>query len=169
MPYNRRFHRVAAVATVSAVLLGVAASADAAVRVDYIDAAKFTDAKLSYGFRKVDTFVQKDLDRQFAKLAERYLPAGQNLKVEVLDIDLAGYFRPFGRAGEYVRILDQATWPRIKLRYTLEKDGAVLAQGEEYLIDQNYLTYNYVGSTTDSLRYEKRMLADWFRKRFEAH
>ncbi len=150
-------------------LCAVAGAAEAAVSVTYTDTQNFTDAKLFYGFSKVDKFVLKDIGRHLDKLGARYLPAGQELKIEVLDIDLAGYFRPVGRAGENLRILDQATWPRIKLRYTLIKDGAVLGQGEDYLIDQNYLTYAHVGSTSDSLRYEKRLLTDWFRKRFEAH
>jgi len=156
-------------ASAAVLFLAAAGSAEAGVTVDYDNPANFTDAKLFYGFGKVDKFVLRNLGRHLDKLGARYLPAGQELKIEVLDIDLAGYFRPVGRAGEGVRILDQATWPRIRLRYALTRDGAVLGQGEEYLIDQNYLTYAYVGSTTDSLRYEKRLLADWFRKRFEAH
>lgn len=167
MPITNRPLRTAAAFAV--LLVAAAGSAQAGVTVSYDNPASFTDAKLFYGFSKVDKFVLKDLGRHLDKLGARYLPAGQDLKVEVLDIDLAGYFRPVGRAGENLRILDQATWPRVKLRYTLTKDGAVLGQGEDYLIDQNYLTYAYVGSTSDSLRYEKRLLTDWFRKRFEAH
>jgi hypothetical protein len=147
-------------AAAAVLFLAAAGSAQAGVAVAYDN---------PYGFGKVDKFVLKDLGRHLDKLGQRYLPAGQDLKIEVLDIDLAGYFRPVGRAGENLRILDQATWPRIKLRYTLAKDGAVLGQGEDYLIDQHYLTYAYAGSTSDSLRYEKRLLTDWFRKRFEAH
>lgn len=154
-------------AAVAVLAFATAGSAMAGVTVAYDNPQNFTDAKLYYGFSKVDKFVLKDLGRHLDKLGQRYLPADQTLKIEVLDIDLAGYFRRFGRAGDNVRILDQATWPRIKLRYTLSKDGAVLSEGEDYLIDQNYLTYAYVGSTTDSLRYEKRLLTDWFQKRFE--
>jgi len=171
MPINRVSRRVAvpafAVLAFATLFLPSAGSAMAGVTVAYDNPQNFTDAKLFYGFSKVDKFVLKDIGRHLDKLGQRYLPADQTLKVEVLDIDLAGYFRPVGRAGENLRILDQGTWPRIKLRYTLTKGGAVLAQGEDYLIDQNYLTYAYVGSTSDSLRYEKRLLTDWFRKRFE--
>lgn len=168
MPNISRRFRVAATAF-AALLLAGAGPAMAGVTVAYDNPQDFTDAKLYYGFSKVDKFVLKDLGRHLDKLGARYLPAGQTLKIEVLDIDLAGYFRPVGRAGETLRILDQGTWPRIKLRYTLSKDGAVLASGEDYLIDQNYLTYAYVGSTTDSLRYEKRLLTYWFQKRFGSH
>jgi hypothetical protein len=167
MPVMNGPLRTAAVAF-AVLFLCAAGSAQAGVTVAYDNPANFTDAKLYYGFgKKPDKYVLRDLGRHLDKLGARYLPAGQDLKIEVLDIDLAGNFRPVGRAGENLRILDQGTWPRIKLRYTLEQDGAVLAQGEDYLIDQNYLTYAYVGSTSDSLRYEKRLLTDWFRKRFE--
>ena len=159
-----------AAASIAVLVLVAAGSAEAAVTVAYDNPAGFTDAKLHHGFgKKPDKYVQRDLSRHLDKLGQRYLAPGHVLEVEVLDIDLAGHFRPVGRAGERVRVLGQATWPRVKLRYTLTKDGAVLAQGEEHLIDQNYLHYAYVGSTTDTLRYEKRMLTDWFRKRFEAH
>ncbi len=163
----RTFRTVAAFA---ALLLATVGTAGAGVAVAYDNPADFTDAKLYYGFgKKPDQYVLRDLTRHFDKLSQRYLAPGQDLKVEILDIDLAGYFRPFGRAGDQVRILDRATWPRIKLRYALSQSGAVLAQGEETLADLDYLHYAHVGSTTDALRYEKRMLTDWFRRRFEAH
>lgn len=157
-------------AVLAAMLAVLAAPAFAGVSVDYVEPTGFTDARLYYGFgRKPDAFVLRDLRQHLEKVGQRYLPADQSLKVEILDIDLAGYFSPVGRAGQYLRIMTEGTWPRIKLRYTLEKNGEVVGSAEDFVTDHDYLQQIGLTNTSDVLRYEKRMLTDWFRRRFEAH
>ena len=105
----------------------------------------------------------KEFSDYFARL-DKKLPAGQSLRIEVLDIDLAGRLYP-RRSGDDIRILNGgADWPRIHLRYTLEQDGKLLRSGDEQLSDMAY--QDRLGRTSDSdpLRYEKRMLDDWFDK-----
>ena len=108
--------------------------------------------------------VMKDLQQHFGKLAAT-LPAGQELKVDVLDIDLAGRIEPRARTAHDLRILRGTTdWPAITLRYTLELQGKVLKTGEDRLTDMAYLMgFNHYNSG-ESLRYEKRMLDQWFKK-----
>jgi hypothetical protein len=151
-----------------ATCLGTAAVA-ADLTVTFTRPADFVDAAYarSYATERDRAPVQHDIEQHLRKLASQFLRDGESLDVEVLDIDLAGGFEPFAtRSATELRILRDVTWPRIKLRYTLTRDGAVVASAEERVSDQNYLmsSNRYPGS--DRLRYEKTMLDDWFAKRF---
>lgn len=106
-----------------------------------------------------------ELRRHLQMLGGRYLKPGQSLSVELLDIDLAGDIKPLRRDLSDVRVMTNATPPRITLRYTLRQGGRVLRQATETLSDSSYLT----GSATrshDRLVYEKQMLGEWFERRF---
>jgi Protein of unknown function (DUF3016) len=106
------------------------------------------------------------LTRHLQALAKRYLPAEQTLKVEMLDIDLAGVLRPSARAGTELRIMKGgADWPRIKLRYALEANGQPLLSGEESVADMDYANGFGVGRGADPLHSEKKMLDAWFKAR----
>ena len=98
-------------------------------------------------------------------LGRHHLPAGQALKVEVLEVDLAGtrYSTPRGP----IRIArGGADWPRITLRYILLDHGRVLRQGEETVADMNYANHIRDRYASGPLGAEKRMLDRWFRTRF---
>jgi hypothetical protein len=110
--------------------------------------------------------VLRDLGDHFARLGKD-LPPGQNLRVEVLDLDLAGEIRPNFRGRQDIRILrGGADWPSMVLRYTLESNGRVIASGEDRLSDMGYLQRINRYSDGDTLRYEKRMIDDWFKAKF---
>ncbi len=96
------------------------------------------------------------------------LPDGQTLKLDVLDIDLAGELRP--RATQEVRVLrGTVDWPQMKLRYTLTQGGATLKSGEAQLSDLGYLDHlRGRESTYGDLAYDKRLLQDWFRNTLTA-
>ncbi|HSV60356.1 MAG TPA: DUF3016 domain-containing protein [Variovorax sp.] len=114
--------------------------------------------------------MQRDIERHFQRLAERGLPAGDTLAIEVLDIDLAGWFEPFTfRSAPNVRIVRDVTWPRIKLRYALTRGDQLLAGGAEQLIDQNYLMVSNRYFVGDRLRYGKAMLDTWFERLVGQH
>ncbi|MFT4101177.1 MAG: DUF3016 domain-containing protein [Burkholderiaceae bacterium] len=154
---------------VAAVLMANACAAAAAdVSITFIDPEKYTDAGYSRSFpdEQERAQVQHDIEQHLRSLAERYLAPGDSLKIDVLDIDLAGHFEPFRfRGGADVRIVRDISWPRIKLRYTLSHDGRVVASATEQLSDMNYLASINRYPSTDRLRYEKPMLDDWFEKR----
>lgn len=100
-------------------------------------------------------------------LGERHLPAGQVLKIEVLDVDLAGETRPWLFPERHVRIArGGADTPSVTLRYSLEADGRVLRSGEERVTDLAYLHHSGLGGPREPLRHEKRMLDGWFSERF---
>ncbi|UCO97300.1 DUF3016 domain-containing protein [Metapseudomonas lalkuanensis] len=124
----------------------------------------YSDARLyrDYG-RGADDFVLKDLKAHIEKLGKRYLQPGQTLKVDILDIDLAGQYEPWRVNFQGVRFMREVTWPRIKLHYSLEQDGRVLVSRDATVIDQSYLQHGNYYFSNDRLRYEKTMLDDWFR------
>lgn len=152
--------------------LGASPAMSAAdLTVVFIDPAHYTDAAYSnrYGNEKERAEVMRDVQRHLQGLADRGLAPGESLRIEVLDIDLAGWFEPFPRfrTGDYsrLRIMRDITWPRIQLRFELSHNGEVVARGEEQAKSMNYLMIVNPYGSTDRLRYEKAMLDDWFARR----
>ncbi|ALK95579.1 hypothetical protein AB595_19045 [Massilia sp. WF1] len=138
-----------------------AGSAGATVTVTYVQPDRFSDVPFVTADRE-DTL--KTLTDHFTWLGSS-LPPGQDLRIEVLDIDLAGRLIPNARMGRDLRVLrGQADWPRIDLRYSLEQNGQVLKSGEAQLSDMNYLNHTNRYFDGEPLRYEKAMIDDWFEK-----
>lgn len=153
--------RRTALAAAATILALGAGAASAGVTVNYVDSDKFTDLPFAPWERKE---VLDDMAGFFAELGKA-LPPGQDLTVEVIDIDLAGREYPHLRGGQDLRVLKgSADWPRMELRYTLTANGQVVKSGQEKLNDMNYL--NRINRLTDGdrLRYEKRMVEEWFDK-----
>ncbi len=143
----------------AATLALLASAAWADVSVSYVKPDDFTDVPRNAVDRER---VLKDFSDYFATLSKK-LPAGQNLKIEVLDIDLAGRMWPRRSGGEDIRVLNGgADWPRVHLRYTLGQDGQTLRSGDQQLSNMNYMQGISRYSDSDTLRYEKQMLDDWF-------
>ncbi len=144
----------------SLLLFSLPAAAD--VSVSFLDPSRYTDAGRDPGEVERNT---AEIGKYLEGLGLRYLKPGQSLKIEVLDIDLAGRPRMHGGSANDIRVLTGgADWPRIKLKYTLEAKGEAPRSAEEDLSDMGYL--QNPDRTGASLAYEKRMLDDWFRARF---
>ncbi len=140
-------------------LLAASSLASAGARVTYVATEKMTDVpRFSSDRESMEIHFRETIE----KLAEK-LPAGQQLNVEFLDIDLAG--DQFPRvAVQDVRVLKgRADWPRMHLRYTLEENGQVIKSGEPKLSDPNYLMSSNLYNN-EQYSHEKQMLEDWFRK-----
>lgn len=148
-----------------AAALLAAGAARAEVTVSFLQPERYTDASLATD-RPVgaDAPALQALRRQFERLG-RQLPPGRTLRVEVLDVDLAGRFEPWRVQAPNTRIMTSATWPRLRLRYVLEGEGRILAQGEEDVTDRTYLERAGLARSGDPLQYEERMLEDWFARR----
>jgi hypothetical protein len=102
------------------------------------------------------------LQQHFDKLAAA-LPAGQQLKVDVTDIDLAGETSPTRFHGRDVRVLKgRADWPRMNLSYSITQGDKVIKSGQEKLSDMDYQHSRSHYANDDALRYEKNMLDQWF-------
>jgi hypothetical protein len=109
-----------------------------------------------------------DRERNLAELGRhleslgRLLPDGQTLNIEVLDLELAGELRPFGRFHDEVRVLNgRVDWPRMQLRYTLSDGTRTLQGGEAQLSDPAYFFRSLRSQQQTALGYEKRMLDEW--------
>lgn len=143
-------------------LLAAAGHAGAAVNpvtVTYADPDKMTDVpRYAVDRESMEIHFREHL----AKLAEK-LPAGQSLKVDFLDIDLAGDVFPRVAIQDIRVMKGRADWPRLHLRYTVEQDGNVVSYGESKLADPNYLMSRN-RYDNEMYGYEKEMLDEWFRK-----
>ena len=146
-----------------AIVMG-AAAANAAVVVSFPGVDTYTDARADGYSRATAT---EGIERHLQALGERYLTPQQTLRIEVLDIDLAGTLE-FTRRATQLRVLrDNGDGPTIKLRYVLESGGTVLASGEESVSDRSYMRIRRnINADSEALYYEKRMLDEWFKSRF---
>jgi len=150
-------------------LLALAPAAHAEVMVTFTAPEKYVDARLlrEYGARAREVTL-RTIREQLEMLGERFLAPNQTLKVEVLDVDLAGEFEWWHGPYE-IRFLRSYTWPKIRLRYTLEQSGQTVRSGEELVSDPSY-QLNVVAAqrSGEIMPYEKEMLTRWFRSRFAA-
>lgn len=148
---------------VAALALLASTVAWAGTEVHFTKPEQFTD--LSFDQTERDK-VLKDLTAHFEKLGES-LPPGQNLKIDVTDIDLAGRKEPARNIGQDFRVMTgQADWPRMRLHYVLEQDGKVIGNADAALSDMSYLTRLHRYASGEKLRYEKQMIDDWFSSTF---
>jgi hypothetical protein len=138
-----------------------AGAASAAVKVTYNHPENFADLPFSTWDRED---VLKQLTDHFNKLGKA-LPPGQDLDVEVLDVDLAGREYPGRSTGRDIRVMrGGADWPRIHLRYSLVANGNVIKSGDAKLSDMDYLHRIGHYMDGDALRFEKEMIDQWFEK-----
>ena len=106
------------------------------------------------------------LGQHMKRLGDRYVGPNDTLRIEVLDIDLAGWARMGGRAPNEVRVVrGRADFPSMKVRYTLESRGGTNTK-ETTISDPTYLDHGMRINSSEPFYYEKRMLDDWFRSTF---
>lgn len=153
-----------AVMAVMAVMASLPVQAAGHLDLQFITPEKFSD--IGFGSRDRERNL-KSLADYLQRLATQ-LPEGQALKLEILDIDLAGELRL--RGAQDIRVLrGRADWPQMSLRYTLTQNGATLKSGDARLSDLGYMDHGRVSDAAyGDLAYDKRMLQDWFRKTITA-
>jgi hypothetical protein len=152
---------------VGAAVLAASAQAAGLVQVKFIQPERFADVR-DANLRMEDNL--KALERVLEQVGAGYVAEGQTLRIEVLDVDLAGEVR-LGRPLHDVRVMrGRADWPRIELRYTLEAPGAAVRSGQARVADMAYLQRLAPATGFDGpLPYERRMLDEWFRSEFKPH
>ena len=149
-----------------AILIALLATAGAAsagtVEVHLLAPAQYADAGTSSWDEQANV---QALSRHLQAMGPK-LPGGQTLKVELLDLDMAGAVSPIRQ----VRVVrGKADFPRMKLRYTLESPGQAARSGEDTLSDLDYTRGLTSSRGSEPLYFEKRMLDDWFQKRFASN
>ncbi|WP_428032623.1 DUF3016 domain-containing protein [Ancylobacter sp.] len=159
-----RFSRWTAVSVLAAALL-LPGTAQAATAVTFVAPQDYADGNLAWG--PVDQrLTLEGLERIIQRIAAKRLPAGTDIDIAVLDLDLAGRVNPLrSRTGD-MRVMRQDTWPSMTLRYTVRRGGKVVARGEDTLRAMNYLMDPAAVRSAEPLRFEKAMLDSWFRVRF---
>lgn len=139
----------------------VALPAMATTTVSFNKPVEFTD--IGY-YSQESTSAMNVLEQHFKTLSQRYLAPNQNLKVKVLDVDLAGRIDYTSRRFNDKRVLrGMADWPRMKFHYVLETDGKVTADSEADISDMAYLNRSTSHYSDVTYPYEMRMLEDWFK------
>lgn len=145
-----------------ALAAGTAYAGTAEVR--FVDPADMTDLATNKGDER-ETI--QALTRHVERLAQA-LPSDQLLRVDVLDVDLAGRSIPSARRGDRIRIVrNGADSPSIHLRWTLQARGQVLRTGEDRLTQLDYLHHGLASDRTSTPLYdEKKLLDEWFSREF---
>jgi Protein of unknown function (DUF3016) len=144
-------------------LLALTTAAQSGVQVNFVKPESFIDIKDNNGFRQDDLL--KDIEAHLVAQAQKYLP-DREVRINVTDVDLAGHVEPFGRSATWVRVMRTVTLPAISLNYEVLDGGKVVQQGQAELRDMNYQD-GFIGYfSTDTLRYEKRMIDRWFQREF---
>lgn len=111
------------------------------VQVDFANSSKYRDINLdSMGSRKGRQIVLNKIRDVFRSEAQKFMPSGYALEVQVLDIDLAGEYEPERFPNDNVRIDKEIYPPRIRFDYRIYDDsGSLIGEGSERLSDLGYL------------------------------
>ena len=152
----KKVFRKLSVSALLALAAGAACAAD--VTVTYIQHENFSD--IPTGGEREETL--RNLTAHFVKLGAK-LPAGQQLRIDVLDIDMAGSEQP-SRGRTDMRVTTKGEWPRMNLTYSLESNGQVLSSGDAELRDTSFLDRPNRYMDHDVSRFEKKMIDAWFEK-----
>lgn len=128
--------------------------------------AEVKDNPMQHGWLRPEDWMHS-LGDYLRKRADVVLPAGQQLQVTIDDIKLAGDFEPWRRSSaQDIRFLTDLHPPRMDLHYKLlASDGSTIREGDGRLRDSSYLQRT-VPTSTDPLRYDKRLIDDWLKKEF---
>jgi hypothetical protein len=153
-----------ALAFAALVTMPLSVEAAGSVDVTFINPERYRDIDDRFTGRRSGNL--KEIESYFDYLGERHLKDGQVVSIEVLNIDLAGQYEPWRFELRNVRIMRDVTPPRFRLRYALVDRGKLLVRAEENVTDMTYLWGAGSIYGGQRLGYEKKMLRDWFRRRF---
>ena len=134
------------------------------VSVTWDDPANFTEIRYSlnkYESRRGDWVEQ--LAQHLRERAEKRLPPGEQLQVNITDIDRAGAYEPWRGVQFYdTRFILDIYPPRMTFNYRrIGARGEVVAEGEREIRDMGYLMVSNPYFNSDTLRYEKAMIDRW--------
>ena len=139
------------------------ARADEAVSVRFVAPERYTDAGNRFGSGPALRATLGEIERILRDLGRRSLSADEALRIEVLDIDLAGQMLPSPGTGLFVRVVSDVTPPRFRLRTVLTQRGRTVLSAEEAVSDITFLMRARPGQ--GGFAYERDLLRDWFQAR----
>ncbi|MFY9291178.1 MAG: DUF3016 domain-containing protein [Methylorubrum rhodinum] len=145
--------------------LAVPLPALAQVNVRFVAPERYTDAAYRFGSGPPLRVTLAEMRRLFESLGNRVLAPGQSLDIDVLDIDLAGFDQPGGNVPFGLRVVNDVTPPRFRLRYALREGRRTVLSAEEAISDLNFLMRTARSSSGQTFYYERELLRDWFQAR----
>jgi len=147
-------------------LSGVALQAVASVEVEFVKPAEFRDIGNRWsGFRDVEDGI-KNVSAALKERGELALKPGQDMKITVTAVDLAGDVHPVGRSMEMIRVVKPLYRPSMEFSYVITEAGKTVREGKADISDMNFMDRFNQYFSGDALRYEKPMLDEWFSKEF---
>ena len=118
---------------------GIRPAVAGTVTVSFIHPENHTDASLHGRYEtKADRWTLDQIGRYLESLGGRLGPQ-QVLTLDVLNVDLAGKIEWWRKNAYHLRILRDVYPPRIALHYRLAEGRRTLLEGEETVVDPNYL------------------------------
>lgn len=148
----------------------IAPTLGAEIKVEFVEPeGGYTDFSLdSRHTPRARAALEAEITEYIQRLAARHLPAKAQLKLTFNDMDLAGAYEPWRPRLDNVRIIRDVYPPRLQFSYELrDQSGALVKQGSTQLTDLDFLRRVYTQPTSDQLRFEKRLLREWFQQTFE--
>lgn len=138
------------------------------VAVNFFEPQNYSDVKSdAFDSERGRDYVLAQLKEHILLTVPRYLAPGQQLEINITNVDLAGDFEP-GRGIDFdhIRMVREIYPPRLTLQFRLlDAEGNVLNSGKRDLLNLGYLM-TLTLPTSDPLRYDKGMISDWIRREF---
>jgi hypothetical protein len=126
----------------------------------------FNDFKTQTAHNKLDkSRLMQELQQQINEVAQRYLSNDRKLKINFLNIDMAGYIYP--SIDDIRTIRQDADKSLLVFNYTiLDNQGKVLDQGKERLIELNLNSMRHEAKRfkRSHFKYEMVMISRWLQK-----
>jgi hypothetical protein len=165
MAVHRLFRHAAMLIGLLASTAGpVASTPTARVAVNFVAPERYTDAGDRFGAGPGLRVTLAEIRRIIEGAALRAMAPGDDLRVDVLDIDLAGFAHPGLSPVSAPRVVSDVTPPAFRLRYDLRRGGRRIAGGDERVSDMNFL-FGARANRSGAFAYEEALLRDWARKR----
>jgi len=153
--------------TALSLMLGATAlQAVAAVEVDLVKPENFVDIGNRWGSVRDVEDGKKNVTAALIERGEAVLKPGQDMKITVTGVDLAGDVHPLGRSMEMIRVVKPLYRPSMQFSYVVTEGGKVVREGTADINDMSFMDRFNQYFDSDPLRYEKPMLDEWFSKEF---
>lgn len=149
-----------------ALVMSSSQSLGANVQVNFPNPDRYTDVDR---FSDESTRAMKSISETLMRLGNRHLSPNASLRVDVIDIDLAGRLIPSARTGKDIRVQGGYANPAsIRLHYVLEENGRVMTEKEETIHGLAYQRTINTRHSNEAFTHEKTMLEQWFGQSFAA-
>jgi len=143
-----------------------ALQAKAAVEVEFVKPEAFADIGNRWKSQRVAEDNLSSLRAALIQRGEAVLRPGQDMKIRVTDVNLAGKVYPNGFGVEAVRNIRPLFIPSMEFSYVITDAGGTVREGKAEIVDPSFMDRFNRYWRDDPLHFEKPMLDDWFSSEF---